>query len=160
MTRTIMLLMAALLIAGCGKKAKVAGPDEASPVTQEDAAFNALFDAARTKYSEGDTDAAIDILTVGLANPQWADNHTTIFRSLLEILLMEDRVSDAQTNYMTMLIASPETASQTFSIIPKHLKRQGNGTNYLAWTEQMIHSDLPSNSLESAYGYYVDGLLS
>jgi tetratricopeptide (TPR) repeat protein len=156
MTRTIMLLMAALLISGCGKKAKVAGPDDAPPVSREDAAFSALFDAARTKYREGDTDGAIDILTEGLANPQWADNHTTIFRSLLELLLQEDRVSDAQTHYMTMLHASPETASQTFSMIPEHLKRQADGTNYLAWAEQMIHSDLPSNILERSYGYYVD----
>ncbi|MBT3294060.1 MAG: hypothetical protein HN919_05575 [Verrucomicrobia bacterium] len=156
MTRTIMVLMAALLIAGCGKKEKVTGPDEAAPVAEEVSAFVALLDAARAMYFEGDTDGAIDMLTEGLADAQFADEQSAIFRSLLELLLQEDRVSDAQTNYMAMLKASPMTASQTFAMIPTHLKRQEDAAPYLAWTEQMINAELPSNILESAYGYYVD----
>ncbi|NQU38873.1 MAG: hypothetical protein HQ523_02875 [Lentisphaerae bacterium] len=156
MSRIILVLMAMVLLVGCGGKGGTESAVVETPAVEHESSFNALFSQARERYNEGDTDAAVDLLVAGLADPQYADEQSSIFRSLLELLLLENRVIDAQTNYLAMLNASPETASQTFAMIPSHLKRQEDPAGYLAWTEQMVTAPLPSNIMENAYSYYVD----
>ena len=156
MTRVIILLMAAIFIVGCGERKVEEAPVVEVPEAEPESAFAALFSEARERYSEGDTDAAVDLLVEGLADPQYAANQSTIFRSLLELLLLEDRIVDAQTNYLAMLNASPETAVDAFGAIPSHLKRREDPSDYLAWTEQMVNTELPSNVVETAYVFYVD----
>jgi tetratricopeptide (TPR) repeat protein len=80
----------------------------------------------------------------------------TIFRSLIELLLLDNRVEDAQKNFLALLDASPDTVTQVFGMIPTYLKRREDPAAYLAWSKQIVQSDLPSNVLESAYTYLVD----
>lgn len=157
MTRSIMLLLAITVLAvGCGKPRPPADGVADADIVDDGAAFSALFDKARVHYQEGDTDAAVDLLTAGLADPQFVGNQPTIFRALIEVLLLENRVIDAQTNFIAMLHASPDTAAQAFNMIPAHLKRDTDPSGYLSWCEQMVNMDLPAGIVESAYGYYVD----
>ncbi len=156
MRRSIILLMLLTLAIGCGRPESSPEPVEDTAAADEGAAFAALFEQARAHYHEGDTDAAVDLLTEGLADPLFVSNQSQIFRALIELLLLENRVVDAQTNYLAMLHASPDTAAQAFNLIPTHLKRQPDPAAYLSWCEQMIAAELPAGIAESAYAYYVD----
>lgn len=157
MMRSILLLIVLAWVTGCSR------PEQAPPVDAGDgvaagetAAFDTMFDQARTHFHEGNTDAAVDLLTEGLANPEFVENQPTIFRALIELLLIENRVVDAQTNFLAMLHASPDTAVQAFNMIPTHLKRQDDPSAYLSWTAQMVGMELPNAVAESAYSYYMD----
>ena len=155
MTRSIIFVVLIALASGCGKPEPPSTNVENAAVVDDDA-FNALFEQARAHYHEGDTDSAVDLLTESLADPLFVSNQPTIFRALIELLLLENRVIDAQTNFLAMLHACPDVAAQTFSMIPTHLKRQPDAAGYLSWCEQMIGAELPAGIAESAYGYYVD----
>jgi tetratricopeptide (TPR) repeat protein len=156
MMRYVMFLMAVLLVTGCGKRQEAEPQPADAPPVEESAAFDALFGQVRARYQEGDTDAAVEILVEALADPQFAAYHSTVFGALIELLLIDDRVIDAQTKYLAVLHASPDTAAKVFDMIPTHLKRKGDPAAYLSWTEQMVEADLPPNIAESAYAYYVD----
>ncbi|MDP6630870.1 MAG: hypothetical protein QGH42_04060 [Kiritimatiellia bacterium] len=157
MKRWILLLALISLVVGCGKpKDAPQGDGDAAAGMDERSAFDALLDEVRAHYREGDTDAAVELLTKALADPRFVGDQPTIFRSLIELLLLEDRVEDAQSKFLALLDASPDTVPQVFGMIPSYLKRQEDPAAYLAWSEKMVRSSLPSNVLESAYTYLVD----
>ncbi len=156
MTRSIILLLVIAVAAGCSRQETPPDNAEDAVVVDDGAAFDELFGQARAHFHEGDTDSAVELLTEGLADPQFVDNQPTIFRALIELLLLENRVVDAQTNFIAMLHASPDTAARAFNMIPSHLKRDKDPSGYLAWCEQMVNMELPPELEQSAYAYYVD----
>lgn len=166
----VCLMLVTILFAGCKgadtveepvPEATVAGEtgETGEAETAPDDAPKTAMDKARAAFHAGDMEGAMKAVEDGLADPAEAESQAMLFRALIDLHLMDDRVEDAQQKFLAMLEAEPDTAGMAFGMIGGHLRKQEDKGAFMAWAEKMKDADMPDSMRERVYSMYVDAHL-
>ena len=123
----VCLMLVTILFAGCKgadtveepvPEATVAGEtgETGEAETAPDDAPKTAMDKARAAFHAGDMEGAMKAVEDGLADPAEAESQAMLFRALIDLHLMDDRVEDAQQKFLAMLEAEPDTAGMAFGM--------------------------------------------
>ena len=164
MRRLAMLALASatsvVLLSGCGRNP---GTHATGPQGTPDARASAgqkAFEKARTLYFQGNTNGAIDVLSAAMNDKACSDEKPVIFRGILELLLMSDRIQEAQARYLAALQTDERSAESTFGMIENFLRSKKDDKALLGWTSQLSGLSLPKGLQEKVSAAHLDANLS
>ena len=144
-----LLLAGVVLVAGCCNLA-----------TKPEAAAdpNKVFSQVDACMSAGDTNGALKVLAGALQDKGYAQNRGWFYGSILNILLMGDRVDEAKAAYLKVIGRDEELTRVGFDLMYGYYQRKGDPSALEAWVAQMMAAPLPKDLLAQAYTWQI-GLL-
>ena len=162
--KLVVVLGLSLVVVGCGRKAEPI--TEESPAVAEASPMDVLYEDVMASLQGGDTNAAIEVLSVALSDERYANERATVMRNLLGFMLRAGRVDDARTRLLSALDAGDSACIEGgFGQLYQYFNASEDRTNVLAWTETLMGLELPTSQKRSAYSWrmralYEDGQLA
>ena len=141
-----LILLAALLAAGCDKKQ--VKPEEMPDVGK-------VFSQADACMMAGDTNGALSLLTQAMDDKAYAKGRGYLYGYVLNILLMADRVDEAKAKYQAVLGKDEELTRAGFGMLYSYYQRKGDTDALEAWVKQMVEVPLPKDLLAQSYAWYM-----
>ena len=162
----ITLFCAALLAAGCGKKAEsAASPDVEEELSRPELEFDedviyALFEKVDDILGTGATNEATRVFVEAIDDPEFAPARQRLFTTLLRFLLFTDQVEEAKSRYLAALRTEPEEALPAQDFIYGHLLNAGDRAAALDWARTLTAQDLPIATRSAAVEWLATGYLA
>ena len=166
----IPLFCAAVIAAGCGKKAEApASPNPSSDVDEalarpelefDEEAIYSLFEKVDGILCAGNTNEATRVFVEAIDNPEFAPAKQRLFTTLLRFLLYTDQVEEAKSRYLAALRTEPESALPAQDFIYGHLLNTGDRAAALDWARTLTAQDLPIEARTAAVEWLATGYLA
>lgn len=143
MRRYVGYLVVGLLLAGCAKKPERADVQE-------------VFLKADTLIQAGDTNAAINVLSETLADKAYRRDRARVFSSLLNMLLLADRIGEAQDRYLKAVEEDKDLAWAGFGIVYNYYRARSDTDALIQWTKKLVEAPLPKSLAEQAFAKHIE----
>jgi len=115
---------------------------------------------AEKLYREGDTNAAIEVLSKALESRKYAQQRRWLFDDLLSLLLAVDRADEAKARYMEALGKDDELARGGFDEMYQYYLSLNDSVQLAEWTKAVVESELPVDLAETAYICHFKAMLA
>lgn len=142
MKKCVGFVLIGLLLAGCGIKEKPADVGK-------------VFSQADTFINSGDTNAAINVLNEALNDPAYSRDRSRLFNSLINTLLIANRISDAQNRYLTAVEEDKDLAMAGFGMVYNYYRRKNDTDSLVEWTKTLVEAPLPKVLAEQAFAWHM-----
>ena len=134
----------AVMAAGCGREQ---APDTAAESGAEERAdAGAVIRRAAELMSGGETNAALDVLTEALSDPDYADERGMLLRSWVRAHLSVGRTAEAEEKLLGALNAEGQDADRSLGLVYGYYQSRGDTTNALRWA-RALHGAPPPERL-------------
>lgn len=141
----VVFIIVGLLVTGCRRPYKSGKADKVKK----------LFTQAQALFQDGNTNAAINVLSKALDNKVYKENRAQIFNGLMNMLLTADRADDAKTRYLEAISQDEKLARAGFGIVYDYYIRRGDRSALIKWTKKLIESQLPERLTEQAFIWHM-----
>ena len=160
LTRAIALFSIFVLpIAPCAM-ADDEAPNDSEFVDVEPNPLYELFFKVDDLLTNGDKDAATEMIVGALNDVQYAKQKGDLARVVQNFLLFTEQVDKAREVFLETVRTEPENARPGFETIYSYYMNHGDTENATAWARELLEQPLLPEMKQMAAGWLLNGLLS